>query len=220
MTLEANGGIQTLPDGTRIMINQPMASLIRTAAPVPVREVIGAPDWVNTERYDVTTRPPAGSTPAQRQEMTRRMFIDRMKLVAHVEERERDTFALVVARSDGRLGPNLKPSTLDCSPRESGAPLPPPPADIRNSCGMMMGPVCADVVSGFSRTFLEPVNGSNVRMIQRGERACFAIETGQPLRILREEQGQYLDSDFPAKTRVSGAIDLAHSPAPSKLPIS
>src|SRR4026208_1688937 len=117
VTLEASGGIRTLPDGTMIMTNQPMASLIRGAAPVPVREVIGAPDWVNTERYDVTTKPPAGSTPAQRQEMPRRMFADRMKLVAHVEQRERDTFALVLARSDGRLGPNLKPSTLDCSPR-------------------------------------------------------------------------------------------------------
>ena len=148
VTLEANGGIQTLPDGTRIMINQAMSSLIRSAAPVPVREVVGAPDWVNRERYDVTTKPPAGSTPAQRQEMTRRMFIDRMKLVAHVEEHERDTFALVLARSDGRLGPNLKPSTLDCTPRpaDPGAPLPPPPTDIRNSCGMMMGPT--QIVSG------------------------------------------------------------------------
>lgn len=148
VTLEANGGIQTLPDGTRIMINQAMSSLIRSAAPVPVREVVGAPDWVNRERYDVTTKPPAGSTPAQRQEMTRRMFIDRMKLVAHVEEHERDTFALVLARSDGRLGPNLKPSTLDCTPRpaDPSAPLPPPPTDIRNSCGMMMGPT--QIVSG------------------------------------------------------------------------
>jgi uncharacterized protein (TIGR03435 family) len=148
VTLEANGGIRTLPDGTMIMINQPIASLIRGAAPTPVREVIGAPDWVNRERYDVTTKPPAGATPAQRQEMTRRMFADRMKLVAHVEQRERDTFALVLARSDGRLGPNLKPSTLDCSPRppNPGAPLPPPPTDIRNSCGMMMSQT--SIVSG------------------------------------------------------------------------
>jgi bla regulator protein blaR1 len=148
VTLEASGGIQNLPDGTMIMINQPIASLIRGAAPVPVRDVIGAPDWVNTERYDVTTKPPAGSTPAQRQEMTRRMFADRMKFVAHIEQQERETFALVLARSDGRLGPNLKPSTLDCSPRpvNPGAPLPPPPTDVRTSCGMMMSQT--SIVSG------------------------------------------------------------------------
>lgn len=148
VTLEANGGIQTLPDGTQIMINQAIASIIRGAASVPVREVVGAPDWVNTERYDVTTKPPAGSTPAQRREMARRMFIDRMKFVGHVEERERETFALVLARSDGRLGPNLKPSTLDCSPRPAAppGPLPAPPLDVRNSCGMMMSQT--SIVSG------------------------------------------------------------------------
>lgn len=132
VTLEASGGIQTLPDGTMIMINQPIASLIRGAAPVPVREVIGAPDWVNTERYDVTTKPPAGSTAEQRREMPRRMFADRMKLVAHVEQRERDTFALVLARRDGKLGPNLKPSTLDCAPRPA-----PNPAQRRHLCPLM-----------------------------------------------------------------------------------
>jgi uncharacterized protein (TIGR03435 family) len=103
--------------------------------------VIGLPDWASTERYDVTAKPPADSTREQRSEMWRTLFAERMKLVAHVEEKERDTFALVVARSDGRLGPQLKPSTLDCSPRPPGsppAPLPPPPttdAEVLNRCG-------------------------------------------------------------------------------------
>jgi uncharacterized protein (TIGR03435 family) len=33
----------------------------------------------------------------------------------HTEQREQTVSALVMARSDGRLGPNLKPSTADCS---------------------------------------------------------------------------------------------------------
>ena len=118
--LDDGGGIRTLPDGRFIMTNQPIGSIIRGAAPIQVREVIGAPDWVNSERYDVTAEPLAGATAAQRQEMMRRMFVDRMTLVAHVEQRERETFALVLARSDGRLGPNLKPSTLDRNPRPAG----------------------------------------------------------------------------------------------------
>jgi len=145
---ESFGGIRTLPDGTFIMTNQAIASIIRGAVPIPVREVIGAPDWVNFDRYDITAKPPAGATPAERQEMMRRMFADRMKLVAHVEQRERDTFALVLARSDGRLGPNLKPSTLDCSPRplDPKAPLPAPEEDVRKSCGLMMSGT--SIVSG------------------------------------------------------------------------
>ena len=139
------GSMRTLPDGTSIMANVRVQQFIRSAAPVPVREVIGLPDWATTERYDVTAKPPAGSTPQQRSEMWRTFFAERMKLVAHVEERELDTFALVLARSDGRLGPQLKPSTLDCSPKPPGtppAPPPPPPAsesDYLNRCGGMFG---------------------------------------------------------------------------------
>ena len=139
------GSMRTLPDGTSIMANVRVQQFIRSAAPVPVREVIGLPEWATTERYDVTAKPPAGSTPQQRSEMWRTFFAERMKLVAHVEERERDTFALVLARSDGRLGPQLKPSTLDCSPKPPGtppAPPPPPPAsesDYLNRCGGMFG---------------------------------------------------------------------------------
>jgi uncharacterized protein (TIGR03435 family) len=139
------GSMRNLPDGTSIMSNVRVQQFIAGAAPVPVREVIGLPDWATTERYDVTAKPPAGSTPQQRSEMWRTFFAERMKLVAHVEERERETFALVLARSDGRLGPQLKPSTLDCSPKPPGtppAPPPPPPAsdrDYLNRCGGMFG---------------------------------------------------------------------------------
>ena len=126
--LQASGGIRTLPDGTIVMTNQPIRSILSGAAPVPVRDVVGYPNWVTTERYDVTLKAPEGSTPEQRAQMRRTMFAERMKLVAHVEEREQTTFALVVARSDGKLGPALKPSTLDCGPRPAGSPAPPPPA--------------------------------------------------------------------------------------------
>jgi uncharacterized protein (TIGR03435 family) len=132
------GGMRRLPDGTLIMVNQPIRSIIFSASPVPAREVIGLPDWANTDRYDVTTKPPAGSTLEQRSEMMRTMFAERMKVKAHVEQRERDTYALVLARSDGRLGPQLKPSTLDCGPRPPGTPPPPPPSeftDFASRCG-------------------------------------------------------------------------------------
>ena len=105
-SLTTGGGMRSLPDGTTVMTNQPIRSIILSASPVPVREVEGLPDWVNTERYDITLKPPAGAAREQRGEMMRRMFVERTKLQAHVEDRERDVFALVVARSDGRLGPN------------------------------------------------------------------------------------------------------------------
>src|ERR1043165_7025651 len=111
-----------------------------SASPVQVREVAGLPDWAERDAYDIVAKPPAGATRAQRAEMMRNMFIERMKLVGHVEQRERPTLALVVARQDGRLGPGLKPSTLDCVRPPSAAPSQTPPdhSDAQNRCGMSM----------------------------------------------------------------------------------
>jgi uncharacterized protein (TIGR03435 family) len=43
------------------------------------------------------------------------MLADRFKLKVHSEMREMTVSALVVAREDGKLGPNLRPSMSDCS---------------------------------------------------------------------------------------------------------
>ena len=140
------GGLGTTPDGTLTMRNQPIRSILLYGSPVPVREMEGYPDWVARDTYDIIAKPPAGSTRQQTAAMMRRMLEDRFKLKGHVEERERPTFALVLARSDGRLGPQLKPSTLDCN-----APGPPrtaqdPPAPPDTRCGGSFG--ADSIVSG------------------------------------------------------------------------
>jgi uncharacterized protein (TIGR03435 family) len=110
------GGGRELPDGTRMFANRTIATIVAAAAPEPVFEVIGLPDWTKTEHYDIYAKPAPDSHPTreQRAEMMRNLFFDRMKLVAHIEEGKRDGFALVVARGDRRLGPQLKKSSLDC----------------------------------------------------------------------------------------------------------
>ena len=132
--------------------NQPFRSILLYGSPVPVREIEGFPDWVARDSYDITAKTPAGSTRQQTAAMMRRMLEDRFKLKGHVEERDRPIFALVVARSDGRLGPQLKASTLDC-----GAP------DAR--CGVSLGAASivaeririVDVLPSFSSLAGRPV---------------------------------------------------------------
>ena len=144
------GGMRTLPDGTFIMTNQPLGTLINLASPVPVAlgDIVGMPEWLRSEPYDVTAKPPMGWTREQLAPaypaMWRAALADRMKLVGHVEQRERDSFALVLARGDGRLGPGLKPSTLDCTPRPDAAPPTRPEIatslqERRNRCGLSVG---------------------------------------------------------------------------------
>ncbi len=139
------GGGRTLPDGSQHMVNMAVRQFILTASPVPTREVVGLPEWATTERYDVDVKPPAGSTRDQQRLMWQALWADRFKLVAHIEQRERDVFSLVLARSDGRLGPELKVSPNDCSPRPPGAPPPalptwrPTDKEIMSRCGAMTG---------------------------------------------------------------------------------
>jgi len=139
------GGGRTFPDGSQRMVNEAVRQFIATASPTPTREVIGLPDWATTERFDVEVKPPAGSTREQIKQMWQAMWADRFKLAAHIEQRERDVFSMVLARADGKLGPELKPSPNDCSPPKPGTPPPAPPTspptdtEIMSRCGMRMG---------------------------------------------------------------------------------
>src|SRR5579862_8038175 len=136
-------GFRTLPDGTFMMTGLTVWSILTTASPEPVRDVSGFPEWVRTERYDIIAKPAPGANPTreQRNEMMRNLLIERFKVAGHVEEQERNAFALVLARSDGKLGPQLAKSTLDCEAqaKPTAAPLPSPDSDMRSRCGSRFG---------------------------------------------------------------------------------
>jgi uncharacterized protein (TIGR03435 family) len=233
--LESDGGMRTLPDGTFMMTNQPIRSIILGASPVPVREVSGLPNWANTEGYDLIAKPPAGSTREQRAEMMRNMFIERMNLAGHVEEQERTTFALIIARNDGRLGPQLKPSTLDCGSQPPSVGLsqtPPDRAEAQNRCGMSMGQ--GTIVSGGitidrlvlslgglagglvnNRTGLEGWYAVTLRFAPPGLRADAASTDDAPqfVTALQEQLGLKLR---PEKTRVPiFIVDHIERPTPN-----
>ena len=74
----------------------------------------GLPKWTSEEAIDLEAKWPAGTPPAQVTEMWRALFAERMKLEAHHELVDDPSFALTLARPDGRLGKGLTRSTLDC----------------------------------------------------------------------------------------------------------
>jgi uncharacterized protein (TIGR03435 family) len=112
-----SGGVT--PGGRLDLFNAPTARLIRLAYPMQTTALIGAPEWVMTERYDVTAIAGSQTTRAEIQSMLRVLLEERFKLVAHQETREQPTFSLVLARSDGRLGPQMQRSNLDCAAVEA-----------------------------------------------------------------------------------------------------
>jgi uncharacterized protein (TIGR03435 family) len=144
---DLGNSMRTMPDGTQVMVNSPIRSFVGAAYPSQSGRYEGLPDWADAERYDVTVKPPAGATREQIRAMWKALFTERMKLVAHDETSMEPIYNLVLARSDGQLGPKLKPSPRDCLADAAAArerKEPPKPlvtdADFLNGCGMRFGP--------------------------------------------------------------------------------
>jgi uncharacterized protein (TIGR03435 family) len=92
----------------------PLRLLIRQALQKPDYQVIGAPGWVDTERYTMAAKAPAGAPTNANAVMMVNLLKDRFQLAMHTETRQLPIFNLVLARDDGRLGPSLKPSSAEC----------------------------------------------------------------------------------------------------------
>jgi uncharacterized protein (TIGR03435 family) len=125
--------IRPRPDGGLTTTRTPVSSLIARAYPdVSFPDTVGMPEWARREFYDISaTSPLTLATADQRTAMLRAMLADRFKLLAHAERRALPSYDLVRERKDGRLGPGLIPSDLDCeaivAARRAAAAVSPPP---------------------------------------------------------------------------------------------
>jgi uncharacterized protein (TIGR03435 family) len=105
------------------MTRVPVGLLIsRAYQPAIIAEIVGMPSWAMSDYYDVSaTSSLTKATPEDRVAMLRAMLADRFTLVAHFEKREQPVYDLMLARADGRLGPGLKASDMDCAPQLEAA---------------------------------------------------------------------------------------------------
>ena len=98
------------------MENVPLLSILAQAFGIPPERIEGTPAWVRGEKYFIRARVPSGTTRADLAPMIRALLIDRFKLQYRVEQREGQGYNLVIAKADGQLGPQLRRSTMTCSP--------------------------------------------------------------------------------------------------------
>jgi uncharacterized protein (TIGR03435 family) len=84
------------------------------------REILGGPDWVNTERWEIMAQAkgelvgPDGF-PGPAFAMIRALLAERFQLQVHDEQRERAVYLLQRSRPDGSPAPALRRSTVDCA---------------------------------------------------------------------------------------------------------
>lgn len=78
-------------------------------------QILNAPDWINSDRFDIVAKMESNLGPDQFPDVLKGFLIDRFKLAAHTETRDFPIYALALARSDGKLGPSLKPASAECA---------------------------------------------------------------------------------------------------------
>jgi uncharacterized protein (TIGR03435 family) len=157
-TTERGGGPQP---GRFVRTNVTLRQLIQMAYSQRAfhrREIAGSPSWIDAERFDIEAKfgdsagnlgelylPDGKDSPGLAYLMVRTLLAERFKLVVHSETRERPVYALVMARRDGRLGPQLRRSNVDCLAyidavlKNGGRPPTPPEAGKSPPCSMGAG---------------------------------------------------------------------------------
>ena len=132
-----------IPPGRFVQDDADLFSAVMMAFNVrPYQIATPLPDLITRERFTINAQSPAGATGPERMLMVRALLIDRFKLRYHVDRSETNGYVLTVARRDGRLGPTLRPSAVDCPARQAAqarkepvAPLP----DGAAACGVRNG---------------------------------------------------------------------------------
>jgi uncharacterized protein (TIGR03435 family) len=113
-TTTRSSGIGPRPGGGIAATNTTVRSLTLWAWELNSLELIGGPDWIDQERFDILATAAGAPDLATTRAMTRTLLEERFKLVLRKEIRDRPVYSLVVADA-GRLGPALRQSTVDCA---------------------------------------------------------------------------------------------------------
>jgi uncharacterized protein (TIGR03435 family) len=95
--------------------NVTLQALILSAYRLEGFQLSGGPGWVRSDRFDIVAKIPDGLQSPPLPSMVQALLADRFKLVVCTESRQLPVYALVAARSDKRLGPQVHPTTADCA---------------------------------------------------------------------------------------------------------
>lgn len=84
--------------------------LIEWAYGVRNFQVVGGPDWLSHEKFEIQATAGRSSDPDQFKRMMQQLLEDRFRLRVHRETRQVPIYSLVVSRKDSRLTPSKDPA--------------------------------------------------------------------------------------------------------------
>jgi uncharacterized protein (TIGR03435 family) len=120
--------VLTFRGRTFITENSSVADLIMFAYRVQRKQILGAPDWIERDRYDINATPDQEGTPSADQVklMIRKLLADRFQMKFHHDKRELSAFVLTVGKDGAKLKPSQPNGNLHgigIQPAKTGAML-------------------------------------------------------------------------------------------------
>lgn len=91
-----------------------LRQLLQYAYDRPPFTVVGGPEWVASERFDVDATSASPASAPQMRAMLRRLLTDRFALKTSTRMQEMSVYFLRLARRDGQLGRQIVRTTVDC----------------------------------------------------------------------------------------------------------
>lgn len=117
---EGNGVTFAVRPGGRLTVfNNAMTNVINNAYGIADYQLIGVPDWVKTETYDIEARGKEIASDKDLMLMLQTLLADRFAMKAHFETREMSAYILTVAKGGSKL---RILNSQDCVPYDGTKP--------------------------------------------------------------------------------------------------
>jgi uncharacterized protein (TIGR03435 family) len=184
------------PGGRFTATNTPLRMLIMAAFELQQEaQLAGGPPALLAAKYDITARVADTATIATKDlpPLLQSLLADRFKLKTHTETRELPAYDLVLARGDGRLGPELKPSRSDCSK--------PDEVLARQGAALAKGDVSSFLGKPQPCSVATDPSGGPLNLMLRAD--------GQEMKQLAEVLTQFTGRPVRDKTGLTGRYDFA-----------
>ncbi len=98
-------GVRVDRSGRLATLNTSLTDLITFSYGIHARQILDAPDWVGTDRYDIVGKPDTAGVPNDKQVrgMMQKLLADRFKLTFHHGKKELTVYAITVGKMGAKL---------------------------------------------------------------------------------------------------------------------
>jgi uncharacterized protein (TIGR03435 family) len=110
------------PGGTLTVVNNPLTNVIDNAYGIRRYQLIGGPDWINSDRYNIQAKVARDATRDELMAMLQALLAERFKLQVHRETRELPIYLLTVAKGGIKATPSREGGCVAFDPRNPPRP--------------------------------------------------------------------------------------------------